>query len=328
MHRVAIAAFLLGLALAPAARAEEAPSLESKIPLSGVAGRIDHMAVDLARKRLLVAELGNGTLDVVDLTGGRRVEQVTGLREPQGVAYVQKTDLVVVASAGGGSVRLFRGDNVAPAGNVALGNDADNVRVDPRSGNVIVGYGSGGLAIIDPEKRLKVGDIKLAAHPESFQLDAGSGRIFVNVPNAGQIAVVELASARQVASWREPGLRANFPMAIDGTGAMIATAFRQPAKLVLFDTKTGAATQRLDTCGDADDVFFDAKRRRIYVSCGAGEVDVFQADATGYRPLGRFATSSGARTALLVPELDRLFVAARAGLLGSNAAILVFRPLP
>ncbi len=117
-------------------------------------------------------------------------------------------------------------------------------------------------------------------------------------------------------------------MAIDGTGAMIATAFRQPAKLVLFDTKTGAATQRLDTCGDADDVFFDAKRRRIYVSCGAGEVDVFQADATGYRPLGRVATSSGARTALLVPELDRLFVAARAGLLGSDAAILVFRPLP
>ncbi len=328
-RRVQISALLLGLLVtSAAARAEEALVLEGKIALPGVAGRIDHMAIDLAREHLLVAALGNGTLDVVDLPGAHRVRQLTGLHEPQGIAYAEKPDLAVVASAGDGSVRFFRGDDFSPSGNVALGSDADNVRVDPGTGNVIVGYGSGGLAIIDPGTKSKIGGIKLKAHPESFQLDAASGRIFVNVPDAGQIAVVDLASARQVASWTEPGLRANFPMALDATGAMIATVFRQPAKLVLLDTKTGAATQRLDTCGDADDVFFDAKRRRIYVSCGAGAVDVLQADATGYRPLARVATSSGARTALFVPELDRLFVAARAGLLGSDAAILVFRPFP
>jgi len=328
LRPIPIAAVILGLLLTAAAQAEEALVLEGKIALPGVAGRIDHMAVDLARKRLLVAELGNGTLDVVDLPGERRLSQIAGLNEPEGVAYAQKTDLVVVASAGDGAVRFFRGDNLAASGSLALGNDADNIRIDPRAGSLIVGYGSGGLAIIDPEKRSKIGDIKLAAHPESFQLDTTSGRIFVNVPDADQIAVVDLASARQVARWTEPGLRANFPMAIDGTGAVVATVFRQPAKLVLFDTKTGGATQRLDTCGDADDVFFDGKRRRIYVSCGAGAVDVFQADAEGYRPLARVATSSGARTALFVPEIDRLFVAARAGLLGSDAAILVFRPPP
>ncbi len=189
-----MAAFLLGLLVtSAAASAEETLSLEGKIALPGVAGRIDHMAVDLARKRLLVAALGNGTLEVVDLAGGHRVKQVTGLREPQGVAYAQKPDLVVVASAGDGSVRFFRGEDLAPAGSLALGSDADNVRIDPRTGNVIVGYGSGGLAIIDPEKRSKIGDIKLAAHPESFQLDALSGQIFVNVPDAGHIAVVDLA---------------------------------------------------------------------------------------------------------------------------------------
>jgi len=328
LRAMPIAAVLLGLLVTAAARAEEALVLEGKIALPGVSGRIDHMAVDLARKRLLVAELGNGTLDVVDLAGGRRLNQIAGLREPQGVAYAQKADLVVVASAGDGSVRFFRGDDLAPAGSLTLGDDADNVRVDPRTGNVIVGYGSGGLAIIDPEKRSKIGNIKLAAHPESFQLDTASGRIFVNVPDAGHIAVVDLASARQVASWTVPGLTGNFPLAIDGAGTAIAAVFRNPAKLVLLDTKTGAPTQQLDTCGDADDVFFDAKRRQIYVSCGAGAIDVFQADASGYRPVARVATSSGARTALLVPELDRLFVAARAGMLGSDAAILVFRPVP
>jgi DNA-binding beta-propeller fold protein YncE len=329
IRRASIAAFLLGLAVTSvAARAEQALSLEGKIALSGVAGRIDHMAIDLGRKRLLVAALGNRTIEIVDLAGGHRVQQVTGLHEPQGVAYVQKPDLVVVASAGDGTMRFFGGEDLAPTGSLALGSDADNVRIDPRTGNIIVGYGSGGLAIIDPEKRAKIGDIKLAAHPESFQLDPVSGRVFVNVPDARQIAVVDLGAAKQVASWTVGGLDGNFPLAIDGSGTAVAAVFRHPAKLALLDAKTGAATQQLDTCGDADDVFFDTKRRRIYVSCGAGAVDAFQGDAAGYRPLARVATSSGARTSLFVPELDRLYVAARAGLLGSDAAILVFRPLP
>ena len=320
---------LLGLAVTSvAARAEEALSLEDKIALPGVAGRIDHMAVDLGRKRLLVAALGDGTLEVADLAGGHRVKQVTGLREPQGVGYAQKADLVAVASAGDGSVRFYRGEDLAPAGSLALGNDADNVHIDPRTGNFFVGYGKGGFAIIDPEKRSKIGDVKLAAHPESFQIDPASGRAFVNVPDAGEIAIVDLATAKQVASWAVPGLRANFPLAINGSRAAVAAVFRHPAKLALLDAKTGAATQQLDTCGDADDVFFDTKRRRIYISCGAGAVDAFQGNAAGYRLLTRVETSSGARTSLFVPELDRLYVAARAGLLGSDAAILVFRPLP
>ena len=324
-----IVALFLGLMVAATtAQAQDVLALEGKIALPGVAGRIDHMAVDLGRKRLLVAALGNGSLEVVDLAGGRRVKQVTGLREPQGVGYAQKPDLVAVASAGDGSLRFFRGEDLAPAGSLALGSDADNVRIDQRTGNIIVGYGSGGLAVIDPEKKSKIADIKLAAHPESFQLDPMSGRVFVNVPDAGHIAVVDLAAARKVASWAVPGLRANFPLAIESSGAALAAVFRHPARLVLLDTKTGAVTQQLDVCGDADDVFFDTKRRRIYVSCGAGAVDVLQGEAAGYRLLARVDTSSGARTSLFVPELDRLYVAARAGPLGSDAAILVFRPLP
>ena len=167
MRRALIAAFLLGLAMtAAAARAQEALSLEGKIALPGVAGRIDHMAVDLARNRLLVAALGNGTLEIVDLAGGSRVKQVVGLHEPQGVGYALKPDLVVVASAGDGTVRFFHGEDLAPAGSLALSSDADNVRIDPGTGKIIVGFGSGGLAVIDPEKKSKIGDIKLAAHPE------------------------------------------------------------------------------------------------------------------------------------------------------------------
>ena len=104
--------------------------------------------------------------------------------------------------------------------------------------------------------------------------------------------------------------------------------YRSPARLVLLDSASGMVRANQETCGDADDVFFDARRQRIYVSCGSGSVDVFQGDGGVYRLAARIATRSGARTSLFVPELDRLFVAQRAGLLGSKAALLVFRPNP
>jgi DNA-binding beta-propeller fold protein YncE len=313
-------------------RAAEPPPLvlEQTIPLAGVSGRIDHMAVDLGRKRLFVAELGNGTVDVIDLTSGHAVHRIEGLKEPQGVGYSAGPDMLLVASAGDGSVRRFSAGDFSPSGTIDLGSDADNIRVDRQSGQVFVGYGSGGIATLDPAARAVASRVQLAAHPEGFQLDAASHRALVNVPDAGQIAVLDLAAGRQVATWRVPALKANFPMALDQAGARAAVVFRSPARLVLLDTRSGGVAANIETCSDADDVFFDARRLRIYVSCGEGAVDVMQEQAGSYRLLKRIKTTTGARTSLFVPELDRLFVAARVGLLGygSGAAILVFRPQP
>ncbi len=312
-----------------AAEPEPPLVLERTIPLPGVSGRIDHMAVDLRRGRLLVAELGNGSVDVMDLAEGKAVRRIAGLKEPQGVGYAPQADLVAVANAGDGSVRLFRGEDLALVGVVPLDDDADNVRLDARTGRFVVGYGSGGLAAFDPASRSVVSRAELPAHPEGFQLDPNTGRAYVNVPDAGQVAVVDFAAGKQIANWRAPGgLRQNFPMALDAAGSVLATVFRSPARLVLLDTKTGAVAASFATCGDADDVFFDAKRRRLYVSCGDGAVDVVQRDAAGYHSLARIRTRPGARTSLFVPELDRLFVAARASPAGTDAAILVFRPAP
>lgn len=317
---------LVGFAPRPG-YAQQALILEAKIPLGAVKGRIDHLAIDLPRKHLFVAELGNDSVGVVDVAAaGKVIHRIGGLNEPQGVGYVPSTDTVYVANAGDGSVRMFSGADFTAKGSIALGDDADNVRVDETANEVFVGYGRGALAVIDPKTHTKVADLKLKAHPEGFQIDPSTRRIFVNVPEAREIAVVDRVAGRQVAGWRLPGAASNFPMALDVAGGQVVVVTRSPPKLFVLSSDTGGITAELDTCGDADDVFLQPKRQRTYVSCGSGAIDVIELSEGAYYGLARVPTVSGARTSLFVPQLDRLFVAVRARG-GEPAAIWVFRPI-
>lgn len=298
-------------------------TVESRIGLGDVQGRIDHLAIDLKRERLYVAELGNDTVGVVDLKAGKAVQTLRGLQEPQGIGYEPTTDTVYVANGKDGTVRLYKGADLAPLGSIELGDDADNVRIEEAAHRVWVGYGSGSLAAIDGNTRHKVADIPLPAHPESFRLESDGPRIFVNLPRARQIAVVDRAAGKQVATWKTD-LLGNFPMAFDDTGQVLSV-FRNPARLVVFRKQDGQRLQVLDTCGDSDDLFFDAKRHRVYITCGEGAIDVFSQGTSGYGHVGKLETASGARTSLFVPELDRLYLAVRATSF-TPAAIWVVRP--
>ena len=300
--------------------------LETKIPLGAVSGRIDHLGIDVKRRRLFVAELGNNSLGVVDLEAGKVPRTIGGFREPQGVAYVAFTDSVYVANGGDGSVRILGGGDLAPIGRIELGDDADNVRVDDARRRVLVGYGDGAIAILDPSTRAKTGDIKLKGHPESFRIDETGERVFANVPDAHAIEVADLAAGIS-RSTPTPGATANFPMAIDRGAHRVLVVFRHPPMLMALSSQDNHVVSKVATCGDADDVFVDARRGRVYVSCGEGAVDVFTADTAGYHRPARLPTASGARTSLFVPELDRLFVAVRATWT-EPAAIWVLRPTP
>lgn len=329
MRNVAIAGLLTSMALAacePAAQSQ-APALvlEQTIDLPNVKGRIDHLAFDPQHKRLFVAELENGTIEAVDLAQGRTAGRISGLGEPQGLAYLTAND-ELAAAAGDGVVRFYAGADLKPVGEIKLGSDADNVRVDPANGDVVVGYGSGALAVIDPAAKKVIRTIALPAHPESFRIDAEHRLAFVNLPGASKIGVVNL-DAETLTATRPAAHMANYPLLLDAASGLLAAVYRLPARLVLTDADSGAVRQDLSTCGDSDDLFLDAKRHRIYVSCGSGDLDIFEASAAGYVPTGHIKTRSGARTSLFVPELDRLYVAARANG-GKPAAILVYRPAP
>ena len=138
--------------------------LDNKIVLGKVVGRIDHLGVDLPRQRLLVAELGNNSVAVVDLTKGGLFKRILGLHEPQGVAYAPKADLIYVANAGDGAVDLFKADDLTPAGKVDLRSDADNIRAD-RADRMIIGYGNGALAVLDVASGKKLADYRAGRPP-------------------------------------------------------------------------------------------------------------------------------------------------------------------
>lgn len=291
-----------------------------------VQGRIDHLSIDAKGERLFVAALGNNTLEVIDLKAGKRTKSIGQLKQPQGIRYVSETDRLYVANGGDGSVRIFDASSYSLLKTLDFKDDADNVRYDPDRKRIFVGYGGGALGEIDSEGN-KVGDTKLDAHPESFQLENGSARIYVNLPKSRKVVMVDREKPTVVATWKTGMAFANYPMALDESEHRLFVVTRHPARLLVFDTNTGTIIQKLSAVGDCDDVFYDSKRKRIYASGGDGAISVFEEkDADHYVELTRISTVKGARTSFFSPELDRLYLAVRRE--GSQpAAIQVFAPV-
>jgi DNA-binding beta-propeller fold protein YncE len=279
------------------------------ILLSGVERRIDHFAIDPAGKRLFVAALGNGTLEVLDLDRARRITTIRGLKEPQGVAYLPLVHRIVVAMRGGG-VAAFDDEHYQRTATLPNLADADNLRYDIAAGQLYLGYGDGALGVIDASSLKLVTSIPVGGHPESFRLEETGPRIFVNVPDKREVLVVDRRRRSTVMDIPLGGPSNNYPMSLDERGHRLFIGVRRPAQLLVFDTVSGKRLAAVPCVGDTDDLFYDARRDRVYVIGGEGYVDVFDAAASGkYDRLARLATRAGARTGLWSAELDRLFVA-------------------
>jgi len=309
---------------APVPAAVAPLEVEAKIALGEVPGRLDHLAVDVKRSKLYVAELENDSVAIVDLAAGKVARTIHGFAAPQGIEVCPGSDTVAVGNGKNGTVDFLRGPKPARAGELALGADADNVHLAPDGTHFWVGYGSGGLAEIDCATRQVTRRIALPAHPEGFAFVPALGRILVNLPDAKALAGVSLKKNR-VFEKPNKDSQENFPLAFDSSSSRALSAFRKPPELGVFDSGSGERVQKLTTCGDADDLFVDATRHRAYVICGEGAVDVFAQHNGSWKHLARTPTAPGARTGRYVPELDRLYLAVRASE-GVPAAIWVLRP--
>ena len=311
------------------ARAQSATplQLEKTIELPDVQGRIDHMSLDVKGERLFVAALGNNTVEVIDLKAGKRVNTISGLKEPQGVLYVAGANRLYVANGEDGTVRVFDASSLKELKSLEYGDDADNLRYDSGKQHIYVGFGNGGLGEFDTDGK-KIAETKLDAHPESFQLEKNGSRIYVNLPKSLKIAVVDRDKHAVIATWRTGGPQANYPMSLDEADHRLFVVTRFPARLIVFNTQAANVIQSLPAVGDCDDVFYDQSRKRIYASGGEGAISVFEPQSTDqYKEVARITTVKGARTSLFSPELGRLYLAVRRE--GSHSAMIqVFVPKP
>ena len=310
--------------------AKQAPLLlVQEIPLPNVGGRIDHFTFDPKRKRVIGAALGNNTVEIVDTFAGKDIHSITGAADPQGLVYVGELDRLFVANGTDGKLRIYDGVSFKLLNTVDIGEDADNVRYDPAGKRVYVAFGGdeeGGIAVIDAASGKRLEDVaKLDAHPESFQIATSKPVIYANIATKAKVVVID-RNAHQVTDWPLKTLRANYPMALDEADHRVFVVSRKPAKLVVFDSDTGAMVTSVPCVNDADDLYYDAGRKRIYVPGGEGFISVIeQTDADHYHSIARIPTTVGARTGLWYEKRDRFYLAVPASS-KQGAALWVYAP--
>lgn len=317
---------------------KEPLKLIQKIPLPNVKGRIDHIDVDVKGKRLFVAGLENGTLEVVDLKEGKWIRSIPDFKAPQGIAYLPSLNKVFVASNDDGMGRVFRGDTFELLDSIELDLGPNRVAYDPHTNLLYVGYGGrvakkdkGEVGIIDVKTDKHVGDIDVGLRAAEILIDKSGQKLFVFDNVAAKIQVIDTKKRTMVSAWQVSSERPG-DGAFDEANHRLLIGTRMPPTMTVMDSDTGKEVASLPTVEGMDGVYYDGIHKRVYISGGrdtdVGYVFVYQQqDADHYTQIGKISTRSFAGTSFWSPGFNRYYVAAAAND-KEEAAILVFEPQP
>ena len=304
--------------------------LVQTIPMPGVQGRTDHMTVDIKGKRLFVPANGDNqnTVEVIDLKAGKWISSIPGQSKPQGTFYSADFNALYVTNGTDGTCKIFRGDTFKPIDNLPLGTDANQVGYDPDTKYLYAGLGdrnSGALAIIDTSTNKQIGEIKTDARPGGITFEKSGPRIFVNLNGATKLGVLDRKKREQIATWPVAGAENYGPLALDESHHRLFLGSRKPPMLIVLDTESGKQIAQLDSVPSIDGVWYDAMRKRVYVT-GNGFIAVYdQKGADEYTPMVKVESETDSQPSLWVPQFNRMYISAmQAGSRG--AEILVYEP--
>jgi DNA-binding beta-propeller fold protein YncE len=331
-HATVLVTYLVAFLLILSAKAQSnAPlKLVQTIPMPGVQGRMDHISVDIKGKRLFVPANGDNqnSVKVIDLKAGKWISSIPGQSKPQGTFYSDDFNRLYVTNGTDGTCKIFRGDTFKLIDSLPLGTDANQVGYDPNTKYLYAGLGdknSGALAIIDTSSNKQVGEIKTDARPGGITFDKSGPRIFVNLNGATKLGVLDRKTRGQIGTWPVTGAESYGPLALDESRHCLFLGSRKPPMLIVFDTESGKQITQLESVPSIDGVWYDATRKRVYVT-GNGFVAVYdQKSADDYTPMVRIASETDSQPSLWVPQIDRLYISVMPA--GSRAAeILVYEP--
>lgn len=323
MPRIPSWAVLVFLAMAADSASADGLRLVQTIELPGVQGRLDHMDVDPTTQRLFLGALENDSLEVVDLAIGKVIRSQKKMGGPQGVAFLPRTNEVAVANRNTGTLLFLDAADGHERHRLDFGSEADNLHYVPSLDTLVLGYGDGGVALIEASTGRIKSRTEVGGHPEGLQVQASTGLVVANVPTRGKLVAIDLHDGTVRAEWKSEGILSNFPLAVKETSSWGAYYTHVPSQIVLFDTLTGKTLSQTSAPRDVDDLSFDEDSRRLYLISGAGKVEVWSVASVQPRIVGSVPTGPGARTGLLVPQIKRLFVAVPQRN-GQAARVLVF----
>ena len=322
------------VALSSRAQVPSPLKLDATIPLSGFTGDFDHFAVDEKGSRLFLACEDHKTVEVFDLRTNRRLKSITGFGTPHGIVYLPESDHILVADGDKGMLQILRGSDYAVMDHVDGLAGADSMRLDALSQILYVVTGGKDvpldysfLVAIDLKTNKKVSELRIESnHVEAFALESSSSRLFVNITDKHEVAVVDREAMKEIARWPIGSQADNSPMAYDEPHHRLLIVCRKPGSLLVMDSDTGKVVAQLPAVQRSDDIAFDAEKGRIYVPGGEGFTSVFQQkSADQYQLLAKVKTEPGAKTCLLVPSLARFYVAVSPGETKAPAKVLIYQ---
>jgi DNA-binding beta-propeller fold protein YncE len=330
MKIITVAAFLLWSGVLSAQTQMASPlSLQRTIVLPGVTGKFDHFAYDPDGNRLFVASAGNHSVEAIDLSSGKVTESLTGFGKPHGLAWIAKTKRLFASDGLQGDLKIYDGAPLKQMKSIELSDDADDMVYDGSTKLLYVGHGGSTahpakIAVVNTTSETVVTSLPVATHPEGLEIDEANDRVFANIADAGEIAVIDGKTHARSATWKLTRAKDNVPLAYDEENQILFVACRTPARLVILDGNSGRELADLPSDAGADDIFYDGELHRIYLVAGSAAIDVYEIDGNkNVRALGVTHTSTGAKTGLLVPSQHTLYVGVP-GSDGKQASILVY----
>lgn len=328
--KLAIVAFLGTIAAAACAQTNAPLTLSKTISLPGVVGGFDHFAIDLPGDVLFAAAKDNHTVEAVNMKTGKVAQSITGLAKPHGLEWIGETNRLYVADGKLAQLKVYQGNPLQASGTLKLSDDADDMVYDRQNGMLYVGHGGGNaanparVAVINTKDFTLAANLPVAAHPEALDLDEQGQRVFANIADAAQVAVINATTNVVEATWKLKDATDNTPMAYDAEHQILFLACRKPAVLLALDASSGTELGRLPTEGGADDLFYDALLHRVYVIAGAGAISVYSIDAQKHlASVGIVHTQKGAKTGLFIPSQNLMYVGIP-GSSGKSAQIQIY----
>ncbi|MGM3411594.1 YncE family protein [Ralstonia holmesii] len=323
--------------LSNVAVAGEPLRLLSRTDLPGYDGDFDHFGADIKGNRLFLAGEDGGTLEVFDLRSGAHLKTVKGMETPHAIHYEPKSNRLFVSNSGASLSKVLDGKSYAVTGTVKLTPGADVMSYDASSRRLW--FVTGGknaptkmtktlVTQVDVDSGKTLGETTFDTDfTEGIVVEQAGSRVFINVAGKGEIAVLDKKTGQPLATWQVKEGKDNSQIDLDEKNKRLFVITRKPFKLVVINTETGQSVASFDAPGRTNGMMFDAKNHRIYAA-GDDYVAVFQQrDADHYEEIARVPSEKGAKTAFLVPELQRLYVAV-GGSAQTKAGLLRYEVMP